>query len=382
MNNLKYIFLIIITALTGCVQQAAVAQVEPKVEAINYPHPIQPIISKHLQSENREDIPVEVYPEYDTKRLLDSYCAFFNAKIVDAESEKEVLESFCDSYIDMASTYNSLPEIRPYLKYFPVTTKNTSMKMICEDQNGHFYKEPSFGLVQIPRENNSIIELIRLDKNQSNHSWNYRRENVTQIPIANIPILQMLNSDPVRRCIKDRVTPLYIEDKMKNSSFLRGSVQDTRPLFSDVLEKNGLHFAAIADQQGYEDAEKREPSISIFAHFWAQNRALSEEAADQFMKKVHNECYEAAKKRLQSEVDALPKGSQFKNTVIYPKNLIISISFWDEHMDRVEAPSIAYGLYMANRSILYTANASQELRAINIPLNTEIKIADLMKWSF
>ncbi|MGR3952357.1 MAG: hypothetical protein QRY74_05630 [Chlamydia sp.] len=139
MNRIQYILFLSAITFKGRPPVEIEPKIEPAAQAMRFPHPAEPILRQHIQYING-DKPLESYSKYNAQWLLDSYKIYFKIRAVGLEEAKE---DFCETYIERATKYNSLLAIWPYLKYFPVTTKDTELEIFYKTEDNTFHTSPN-----------------------------------------------------------------------------------------------------------------------------------------------------------------------------------------------------------------------------------------------
>ncbi len=231
------------------------------------------------------------------------------------------------------STYmhNHIPQLRPYLDHFPVTASNVNIWLHYEPSPKLHYKPPCFCLATL-RSSSKRLELYK---------WsNPSAPNVQSQPvfckkkIEDVPCLNNLLNIGVPR-EKMRVSPLFVDQVMKHVG--QGfNEKHHYPILVNLQKRFDLHLSALRDT-----AMSRDPYRKIASGFWTQNRNMELDEAKKFAETFAEEYLQELRKNRVVE-----KGSQKTDPVREQMKenfnwFCFRITFWDEHLNRVEEPYIA-----------------------------------------
>ncbi len=310
-------------------------------------HPIDLLIEKQIQKLSQESFSFRTdnIDQYSSGILIRPYSILVSSKL-QRKNSSDAEADFCHIFEMAINVYNSIPEIRPYLKMFPISTRDLNVSLYYELAPRVYQKPPYFCLVHIPSYYDKYLEFRR---------WTAPTHfSITSLPIAGkkeyalIPALQKYMEASVLRK-KTRIEKPIILDKDFQWQVVG------RLCSKYQLHISTLSHGAIGDFHDYRE---------LCAGFWAQNKNISFDEARIFSKKLMEELLieirnkRVVEKNFRKESSAQQK---MKDTLDW---FYFQITFWDEYLNRVEEPYIAQIQCQDGKILYFTADEGQRLQQI------------------
>ncbi len=256
----------------------------------------------------------------------------------------------------MINVYNRIPEIRPYLKVFPISTNDLDLWLYYRIAPKIYQKPPYFCLVYIPSRQKPQVEFRKWTDPQ--------QVSITLLPVfstkeyTSIPGLKKYIEASVPR-EKNRLKKSLIADKdferfepnIYNGSFY--------PIINKLCSKYNLHIStlkhAALGQKSYRE---------IAAGFWAQNKNMSLDEAKKFSREFINDFLGIIHNKKLIEKNNRKDDLVLKDLQQNLNWFCFRITFWDESLNRVEEPHIAQIQCQDGKILYFTADEGQRLQQI------------------
>ncbi|MGR3951354.1 MAG: hypothetical protein QRY74_00300 [Chlamydia sp.] len=266
------------------------------------------------------------------------------------DQQEDAESDLCAIVQKIVALYNSIPQIRPYLREFPVGTKQVDIWINYGPAPEEYYQEPYFSLVHL-RPQNEHIEFRKCSGVSVAHFST--KPAFAQKNIHEVEILKSYMEPMVSRK-KENVDPIFIEEQIRKS--LHSNRQRLHyPILERMRKRFRMNIAATREIS--EEFYTR----GIASGFWAQNRKielnqakhLAESFIQEYLKELRGEeiIQKTSKKKAKDFQD-------FKNNLNW---FGFRITFWDEYLNRVEAPFIAQIQCQGGRIIYFAADSGQRL---------------------
>ncbi len=317
-------------------------------------HPIDLLIDKHILQLNQKDLSFETssFDRYSGGYLIRPYTIFAYSTL-QRENIANAEADFCNVFEKVINIYNRIPEIRPYLKVFPISTKELDVWLYYRSAQKTYQQPPYFCLVYIPY---ADLEFRKWTDPQ--------QPSLTLLPIfykkdyTSIPGLKKYLEASIPR-EKNRLKKSLIADK--DFERFEPNIYDGYfyPIINKLRSKYNLHISTLKRA-----ALEPSPYREIAAGFWAQNKNMPLDEAKKFSREfISDFLWIIRNKRL------IEKNNRKDDPVLkdLQQNLnwfCFRITFWDESLNRVEEPYIAQIQCQDGKILYFTADEGQRLRQI------------------
>jgi hypothetical protein len=297
-------------------------------------------------------------------RMTKFITCFLDAPSIKIKEQEEAIRiaiPYAQAYVD---TINNTPLIRPYLTTFPMDQEMWDFCFgFAKDKKTHlpFYfpyiSSLLFigGKLEIP----SFFKTVTYPNGITAHdSYDNLNDPSKEIPDEFKQVLLP------RFDKKDEKIPQTIVSSKKYAYF-NDCMKPTYNFCTEYAQKNGLFFIAFEDAFGYFFKDQKIHSEIVYA---AQGKLLSLDEAKKFALKFRNDhsLFYLSSPSFEEHVNSLRmEGTESRtNPVNIQKFLAFRISFWDEYIDRVQAPAIAEIQVYGTRARYFVADELQRLQLI------------------
>ncbi len=318
-------------------------------------HPLDVLIEEKIERLSNQEyrFTVSNATQYSDTFFLNVYDIFVYTKLRRTEIS-DVENEFCQVFEKAIKTYNNIPQIRPFLKNFPIHVKDCGVWIEYGLGPRNYYIPPYFCLVY----NDTTFNKIEFRKWEDPSNRNIFGQPCIQKNVQDVPGLATYINPFVPRLKTKLVEPIIL-DKQFKSRININCADLLYPIFIKMCSTYNLHIAAIGGCAfSFNDCR------AVSAAYWTQNRRIDLEEAKRYTEEFIADYLEMlnAKKIVERQFKNDPKTlSDVRNNLNW---FCFRISFWDEYMNRVEEPYIAQIHCQGGKIMYFTADEGQRLQQV------------------
>ncbi len=318
-------------------------------------HPLDVLIEEKIERlSNREyRFTVSNATQYCDTLFLDVYDVFVYTKLRRTEIS-DVENEFCQVFEKTIKTYNSIPQIRPFLNDFPIRLKDCGVWIEYGLGPRNYYIPPYFCLVY----NDTIFNKLEFRKWEDPSNRNIFGQPCIQKDVQDVPTLTAYINPFVQRLKTKLVEPIILDSQFKKRVGIHCTTY-LYPTYIKMCSKYNLHLSALRNCAFGQDYFR-----GVSAGYWAQNKKIELDEAKCFAKE-----FIADYLGMLREKGVVEK--EFKKSQTIPHQLknnldwfCFRITFWDEYLNRVEEPYIAQIQCQDGKIMYFTADEGQRLQQI------------------